>query len=51
MNIGERILYTVHTLQLSIGKGLDIAKVLINKCKCLITFLANDKKKQQLRES
>ena len=39
------------TLQLSIRKGLDIAKVLINKCKCLIAFLANDKKKQQLRES
>jgi len=30
---------------------LDIAKVLINKCKCLIAFLANDKKKQQLRKS
>ena len=30
---------------------MDIAKVLINKCKCLISFLANDKKKQQLRES
>ncbi|CAB4480081.1 unnamed protein product [Rhizophagus irregularis] len=50
MNIGERIPCTVHTLQLSVGKGLDIAKVLINKCKSLIAFLANDKKKQQLRE-
>ncbi|GES91748.1 zinc finger BED domain-containing protein 4-like [Rhizophagus clarus] len=45
MNIGERIPCIVHTLQLSVGKGLDIAKVLINKCKCLIAFLANDKKK------
>ncbi|CAB4415522.1 unnamed protein product [Rhizophagus irregularis] len=51
MEIGERIPCAVHTLQLSIGKGLDIAKILINKCKCLIAFLANDKKKQQLRES
>ena len=51
MNIGERIPCAVHTLQLSVGKGLDIAKVLINKCKCLVAFLANDKKKQQLRES
>ena len=51
MNIGERVPCAVHTLQLSIGKGLDVAKVLINKCKCLIAFLANDKKKQQLRES
>ncbi len=51
MNIGERISYAVYTLQLSIRKELDIAKVLINKCKCLIAFLANDKKKQQLRKS
>lgn len=51
MGIGERIPCAVHTLQLSVGKGLDIAKVLINKCKCLIAFLANDKKKQQLKES
>ncbi len=51
MNIGERIPCTVHTLQLSIEKGLNIAKVLINKYKCLIAFLANDKKKQQLRKS
>ena len=51
MGIGERIPCAVHTLQLSIGKGLDMAKILINKCKCLIAFLANDKKKQQLRES
>src|SRR6266498_2358379 len=51
MNIGERIPYAVHALQLSIEKGLNIAKVLINKCKCLIAFLANDKNKQQLRES
>ncbi len=50
MNIGERISCVVHTLQLSIEKRLDIAKVLINKCKCLIAFLANNKKKQQLRE-
>ncbi|CAB5215823.1 unnamed protein product [Rhizophagus irregularis] len=33
MNISERIPCTVHTLQLSVGKGLDIAKVLINKLK------------------
>jgi len=51
MGIGERIPCAVHTLQLSVGKGLNIAKELINKCKCLIAFLANDKKKQQLRES
>src|ERR1044072_3849656 len=36
MNIGERVPCAIHTLQLSIGKGLDIAKVLIDKCKCLI---------------
>jgi hypothetical protein len=51
MEIGERIPCAVHTLQLSIGKGLDVAKILIDKCKSLIAFLANDKKKQQLRDS
>ena len=51
MQIGKRIPYAVHTLQLSIGKGLDMAKTLIDKCKCLIAFLANNKKKQQLKES
>ncbi|CAG8654918.1 4592_t:CDS:2 [Funneliformis caledonium] len=51
MNIDERVLCAIHTLQLNIEKGLDIAKVLINKCKNLIAFLANNKKKQQLRES
>jgi hypothetical protein len=51
MEISERIPCAVHTLQLSIGKGLDIAKELIKKCRCLIAFLANDKKKQQLKES
>jgi hypothetical protein len=51
MQIGERIPCAVHTLQLSVGKGLDTAKALVDKCKCLISFLANDKKKQQLRDS
>ena len=51
MQIGKRIPYTMHTLQLSIGKELDVTKILIDKCKCLITFLAGDKKKQQLKES
>ena len=51
IEIGERIPCTVHTLQLSVGKGLDVAKILIDKCKSLIAFLANDKKKQQLRDS
>jgi hypothetical protein len=51
-NLGiERIPCAAHTLQLSIGKGLDTMKELINKCKCLIAFLATDKKKQQLKES
>ncbi len=45
MNIDERIPCAIHTLQLSIRKGLNITKVLINKCKCLIAFLVNDKKK------
>jgi hypothetical protein len=51
MGIGERIPCATHMLQLSIGRGLDIIKTLINKCKHLINFLASDKKKQQLRES
>jgi hypothetical protein len=51
MGIGERIPCTAHTLQLSIGKGLDKIKPLVDKCKCIITFLAGDKKKQQLKES
>jgi hypothetical protein len=51
MEIGKRIPCTIHTLQLSVCKGLNIARELINKCKCLIAFLANDKKKQQLREA
>jgi hypothetical protein len=50
MGIGERIPCAAHTLQLSIGRGLDVIKTLINKCKHLINFLASDKKKQQLRE-
>ncbi|EXX71577.1 hypothetical protein RirG_077260 [Rhizophagus irregularis DAOM 197198w] len=51
-NLGiERIPCAAHTLQLNIGKGLDTMKELINKCKCLIAFLAKDKKKQQLKES
>jgi len=45
MGIGERIPCTAHTLQLSIGKGLDKLKSLVDKCKCIITFLAGDKKK------
>ena len=51
MRIGERIPCAAHMLQLSIGKGLEVIKTLIDKCKYLITFLATDKKKQQLRES
>jgi hypothetical protein len=51
IGIGERIPCAAHTLQLSIGKGLDTMKELIDKCKGLIAFLATDKKKQQLRES
>jgi hypothetical protein len=51
MGIGERIPCAAHMLQLSIGKGLDVVKPLIDKCKHLITFLAADKKKQQLKES
>ena len=51
MKIGERIPCAAHTLQLSIGKGLDVIKILIGKCKCLISFLSADKKKQQLKES
>lgn len=51
LGIGERIPCTAHTLQLSIGKGLEVIKALIDKCKHLITFLSTDKKKQQLRES
>ena len=47
----KRIPCTAHTLQLSIGKGLDAVKALIDKCKHLISFLSTDKKKQQLRES
>ena len=38
INIGERIPYAVYTLQLSIEKGLDIVKVLINKYKFLLLF-------------
>ncbi|CAB5381378.1 unnamed protein product [Rhizophagus irregularis] len=51
IGIGERIPCSAHTLQLSIGKGLDKIKLLVDKCKRLIIFLAGDKKKQQLKES
>jgi len=51
MSIGERIPCAAHTLQLSIGKGLDKIKILIGKCKHLVSFLLADKKKQQLKES
>ncbi len=51
MRIGEKIPCAAHTLQLSIGKGLDTIKILIGKCKQLISFLSADKKKQQLKES
>jgi hAT family C-terminal dimerisation region len=51
IGIGERIPCAAHTLQLSIGKGLDKIKPLVDKCKHIITFLAGDKKKQQLKES
>ncbi|CAB4413086.1 unnamed protein product [Rhizophagus irregularis] len=51
ISIGKRIPCAAHTLQLSIGKGLDIIKELIGKCKHLISFLSADKKKQQLKES
>jgi hypothetical protein len=51
IGIGERIPCSAHTIQLSIGKGLDKIKPLVDKCKCLIVFLAGDKKKQQLKES
>ncbi|CAB5349854.1 unnamed protein product [Rhizophagus irregularis] len=51
IGIGERIPCAAHTLQLSIGKGLDKIRQLVDKCKRLITFLAGDKKKQQLKEA
>src|ERR1043165_9723932 len=51
IGIGERIPCSAHTIQLSIGKGLDKIKLLVDKCKRLIIFLAGDKKKQQLKES
>ncbi|EXX53590.1 hypothetical protein RirG_242460 [Rhizophagus irregularis DAOM 197198w] len=51
ISIGKRIPCAAHTLQLSIGKGLDIIKELIGKCKHFISFLSADKKKQQLKES
>ncbi|CAB5217502.1 unnamed protein product [Rhizophagus irregularis] len=51
IGIGERIPCAAHTLQLSIGKGLDKIRQLVDKCKCLITFFAGDKKKQQLKEA
>ena len=40
-----------HTLQLSIIKGLDEIKDIIEKCKNLIRFLVGDKKRQQLKET
>ena len=51
ISTGKRIPCAAHTLQLSIGKGLDKIKILIGKCKHLISFLSADKKKQQLKES
>ena len=51
VSFGKRIPCAAHTLQLSIGKGLDKMKELIGKCKHLISFLSADKKKQQLKES
>ncbi|CAB5183892.1 unnamed protein product [Rhizophagus irregularis] len=51
ISIGKRIPCAAYTLQLSIGKGLDIIKELIGKCKHFISFLSADKKKQQLKES
>jgi len=51
VSFGKRIPCAAHTLQLSIGKGLDKMKILIGKCKHLISFLSADKKKQQLKES
>ncbi len=45
LEIDERIPCAAHTLQLSIGKGLNTIRILINKCKHLITFLTTDKKK------
>jgi hypothetical protein len=51
LGIGERVPCAAHTLQLSIEKGLNTIRTLINKCKNLITFLATDKKKQQLKET
>src|SRR6266540_2734975 len=51
IRIGERISCAAYTLQLSIEKGLNSIRTLVNKCKNLITFLATDKKKQQLKES
>ncbi|CAB4415605.1 unnamed protein product [Rhizophagus irregularis] len=51
IGIGERIPCAAHTFQLSIGKGLDKIRQLVDKCKRLITFLAGDKKKQQLKEA
>ncbi|EXX52968.1 hypothetical protein RirG_248350 [Rhizophagus irregularis DAOM 197198w] len=45
IGIGERIPCAAHTFQLSIEKGLDKIRQLVDKCKHLITFLAEDKKK------
>src|SRR5581483_5109128 len=51
IGICERIPCSAHTIQLSIERGLDKIKPLIDRCKRLIIFLAGDKKKQQLKES
>ncbi|CAG8644842.1 2064_t:CDS:2, partial [Funneliformis caledonium] len=45
LEIGKRIPYFAHTLQLSIKKELDKIELLADKCKHLITFLSDDKKK------
>lgn len=51
IGICERIPCSAHTIQLSIERGLDKIKPLVDRCKRLIIFLAGDKKKQQLKES
>ncbi|CAG8806083.1 26823_t:CDS:2, partial [Gigaspora margarita] len=40
----------MHTLQLSIKAGLEVAHNLLTKCKVLISLLSREKKRKQLRE-
>ncbi|KAF0460740.1 zinc finger bed domain-containing protein 1-like [Gigaspora margarita] len=51
LRIGTHIPCTAHTLQLSILKEVKEIDQLVTKCKNLISFLAQDKKQQQLKEA